>query len=245
MNLKPLMFLVAFVMTGAAPSFGAPDDAPAEASESNKTEPTAVSEPAEPNSDNGDDGEAEPAEPSAATTETQPAASETEANETGSDDAEVVPGAASEPDKEDAPEAAASSEPEAEPEPAAAAPVPVADRDEPTAAESKTIAWVFAGITVASLAGGAYAGMEAQSQYDCLADVLTCNESRDSVIENEDYLKAKADLDRTVLLADMGFLTAVVTATVTVAAIVNALQGDDPEESETANVTSMLSAPQE
>ena len=116
--------------------------------------------------------------------------------------------------------------------------------DEPSASESATIAWVFAGVTLASLAGGAYAGMEAQTQFDCLSDIVSCNEDRDTPIENEDYLKAKADLDRLVLLADMGYLTAVVTTTVTIAAVVKAMGGgNEPNEAGTA--TSMLSLPQE
>jgi hypothetical protein len=115
--------------------------------------------------------------------------------------------------------------------------------DEPTTAESKTIAWVFAGITAASLAGGVYAGLQAQEQFNCLSDVLTCNDSRDTPIENEDFLKAKSDLDRITLVADMGFLTAVVTGTVTIAAIVRAMDTEPTEEQ--APLTSMLTLPQE
>ena len=115
--------------------------------------------------------------------------------------------------------------------------------DEPTKAESRTIAWVFAGLTVASAAGGVYAGLQAQEQFDCLSNVISCNEDRDTPIENEDFLKAKSDLDRITLLADMGFLTAVVTSTVTIAAIVKAMSDDTPTEQDQR--TSMLSALQE
>ena len=116
--------------------------------------------------------------------------------------------------------------------------------DEPTQAESRTIAWVFAGLTAASLAGGVYAGLQAQEQFDCLSDVLACNDNRDTPIENDDFIKAKSDLDRITLLADMGYLTAVVTSTVTIAAIVRALTGGS-ETKEEDQRTSMLSVAQE
>ena len=116
--------------------------------------------------------------------------------------------------------------------------------DEPTKAESRTIAWVFAGLTAASLAGGVYAGLQAQEQFDCLSDVLACNDNRDTPIENDDFIKAKSDLDRITLLADMGYLTAVVTSTVTIAAIVRALTGDKETTAEDQR-TSMLSVAQE
>jgi hypothetical protein len=128
------------------------------------------------------------------------------------------------------------------PSPAAQAAVAL-ELDEPTTAESKTIAWVFAGLTAASLAGGVYAGLQAQEQFNCLSDILSCNESRDTPIENDDFLKAKSDLDRVTLLADMGYLTAVVTGTVTIAAIVRAM-GSETSEAQ-APITSMLTLPQE
>jgi hypothetical protein len=139
-------------------------------------------------------------------------------------------------------ETAATKETEPPPNPAAQAAVAL-ELDEPTTAESKTIAWVFAGLTAASLAGGVYAGLQAQEQFNCLSDILSCNESRDTPIENEDFLKAKSDLDRVTLLADMGYLTAVVTGTVTIAAIVRAMSSETSEAQ--APITSMLTLPQE
>ena len=236
MNLRPYLFVTALVLFSANPSWS--EEAKDTNSEETKTEESTTSEEATQK-----DGAADAPEQ---TTDAQ--AADGEATNEGQqasteDEAETVAA----PPTESGP-AEETPEPESEPNtdtPAAAAPAPAptSEMDEPSASESATIAWIFAGVTLASVAGGVYAGLEAQTQFDCLSDIINCNEGRDTPIENEDYLKAKADLDRLVLLADMGYLTAVVTTTVTIAAVVKAMSGDDP--SETTAATSMLSMPQE
>ncbi len=169
-----------------------------------------------------------------AATSASPAAQETQTTDTEAAQTDVV--------TDDTQQENTIAEPQEEAAPAAQQAV-AKELDEPTIAESRTIAWVFAGLTVASAAGGVYAGLQAQEQFNCLSDVIACNDGRDAPIENEDFLKAKSDLDRITLLADMGFLTAVVTSTVTIAAIVKALSTEAPTEQDQR--TSMLSPAQE
>jgi hypothetical protein len=96
------------------------------------------------------------------------------------------------------------------------------DTAEPTVGERRIIAYVFTAIAVAGLGVGIAAGLMANQQHTCLSDVIACNDGAEEPIEGGAFLDAKAELERTALIADMGYVAAAVAATV---AVVSYLRG--------------------
>lgn len=147
-------------------------------------------------------------------------------------------GEAAEPAAEPA-DAAPAETTEVEAAPADAAPAPVEEVGEPAAEEGGSldleriiVASVAGAVAVAGLATGITFGILAQQEYDCLKDVVACNQDRDDPLEGTEFLDARAEVERKALYADMGYLVALTAATVAVVGAIELLFGADAEAAE-------------
>lgn len=102
------------------------------------------------------------------------------------------------------------------------APAPTADPEEPTLEEKRLVAYVATGVALASLATGITLGVLAQDQFDCVSDVVACNETRANKIVGRELFDARNKIEETAIAADIAYLFAATSALV---ATVGWLQG--------------------
>jgi hypothetical protein len=103
--------------------------------------------------------------------------------------------------------------------------------EEPSLEERRLVAYVSTGVAVASLATGITMGVLAKSQFDCAADIITCNGTLQNKVVGEEMFDMRAEIEQKALFADMAFLFAGASAIV---ATVGYLRGfvfvDEPTE---------------
>jgi len=120
------------------------------------------------------------------------------------------------------------------------APVDV-DDDEPTILERQIVAFVASGVAVTSLAVGVVVGFLAWQQFNCLQNVLTCNESLQEPIHGADYFTARSNVEHLALIADMAYLFAGAATIVAITGFIRGFffvdDGDDAEEATTSKAT--------
>lgn len=104
----------------------------------------------------------------------------------------------------------------AAPGPTEAAPsvVAPANPEEPSLGERRLVAFVAAGVAVASLATGVTFGVLAQTEFACVQDVVACNKGLENKIVGEELFDARAEIDQKALAADMGYVFAAASALV-------------------------------
>ncbi len=103
-------------------------------------------------------------------------------------------------------------------QPTAAAPAPAvvsAERaEEPSLEERRIVAYVATGVSVVSLAAGITMGVLAKSQFDCAADIITCNQGLQNKVVGQELFDLRAEIEQKALFADMAFLFAGASAVV-------------------------------
>ncbi|MBN2361063.1 MAG: hypothetical protein JXR83_16525 [Deltaproteobacteria bacterium] len=109
---------------------------------------------------------------------------------------------------------------------------PEAATDTPSDLERIIVAGAAGAVAVAGLAVGITFGVLALGEYNCLKDVVACNEGRTDKIEGTKYLDARAEVERKALYADMGYLVAATAATVAIVGTVELLLGSGKESAE-------------
>lgn len=117
-------------------------------------------------------------------------------------------------------------------DPAPVQPTPETAPEDTSSLERIIVTGVAGAVAVAGLAVGITMGVMASGEYDCLKDVTACNADRDEPIEGEAYLDAKANVERTALYADMGYLVAATAAVVAIVGAVELLFGAGSEATE-------------
>ena len=80
--------------------------------------------------------------------------------------------------------------------------------EEPSLEERRLVAYVSTGVAVVSLAAGITLGVLAKSQFDCAADILTCNAGLQNKVVGEELFDLRAEIEQKALFADMAFLFA-------------------------------------
>lgn len=97
-------------------------------------------------------------------------------------------------------------------QPTAPAPAPAVASteraEEPSVEERRLVAYAATGVAVASLATGITMGLLAKSQFDCAADILTCNGTLKNKVVGEEMFDLRAEIEQKALFADMAFLFA-------------------------------------
>ncbi len=86
--------------------------------------------------------------------------------------------------------------------------------EEPSLEERRLVAYVSTGVAVVSLAAGITLGVLAKSQFDCAADILTCNAGLQNKVVGEELFDLRAEIEQKALFADMAFLFAGASAVV-------------------------------
>ena len=102
-------------------------------------------------------------------------------------------------------------------DPAAISPSDV-DREQPNVSERRIVAYVASGVTAAALVAGVVFGVVAQTQFNCIQDVVACNKGLADPIVGDELFDARADVERFSVLADGSYLLAGVGAVVATAA---------------------------
>jgi hypothetical protein len=116
------------------------------------------------------------------------------------------------------------------------------DLDEPSVLERQIVAFVASGVSVTSLAVGVAVGILAWQQFNCLQNVLTCNETLAEPIYGADYFTARSNVEHLALIADMAYLFAGAAAIVAVTAFVRGfIFTGETEEAEGEQATSTSS----
>jgi hypothetical protein len=87
-------------------------------------------------------------------------------------------------------------------------------------AERRLVAFVAAGVATVALGAGISLGVLAQQRYDCLADVVACNQTLEEPIVGDAFLEARADVETLSLLADMSYVLAAGSALVAVTSFI-------------------------
>lgn len=121
-------------------------------------------------------------------------------------------------------------------------PAPVSlDDDEPTVLERQIVAFVASGVAVTSLAVGVVVGFLAWQQFNCLQNVLSCNETLQEPIHGADYFTARSNVEHLALIADMAYLFAGAATIVAITGFIRGFffvdDGADAEESATSGKT--------
>ncbi len=104
--------------------------------------------------------------------------------------------------------------------------------DKPMDTERVIVSGVAGAVALAGLATGVTFGVMALNEYNCLADIATCNKTLDKPIEGSAYLDAKESVERNALYADMGYLVAATAATVAIVGAVELIFGSEEEVTE-------------
>jgi hypothetical protein len=93
--------------------------------------------------------------------------------------------------------------------------------DEPSAGDARVVAYVSTGVTVLALAAGVTLGIVAQTQFDCIKDVVACNDvlvgQGAAPIVGDQLFDARAEVERYAVLADASYLISGVAAVVATA----------------------------
>lgn len=109
----------------------------------------------------------------------------------------------------------------------------VTQSDEPSLLERQIVAIVASGVAVVALAAGVGLGVFAYVQYQCLADVIACNENLEDPITGTELFDARANVEQLALLADMAYLFAAASALVAVTGFIRGFfftgKSDDAE----------------
>lgn len=89
-------------------------------------------------------------------------------------------------------------------------------------AERRILAYASTAVAVLAFGAGGTIGYLARDQYDCLQNVLACNENLATPIEGTEYLDQVAEMEQKAVLADMMLVLGVASSVV---AITNWVQG--------------------
>lgn len=90
------------------------------------------------------------------------------------------------------------------------------------AMERRLVAYVATGVAAVALGTGITLGTLALNKYNCLSDVVACNQGLDDPIQGLTFLDQKAEVETLALLADMAY---VVAAAATVVAVTGYIRG--------------------
>lgn len=86
--------------------------------------------------------------------------------------------------------------------------------------ERRLVAFVAAGVATVALGAGIALGVVAQQRYQCLADVVACNQTLEEPLVGDAFLEARAEVENLSLLADMSYVLAAGSALVAVTSFV-------------------------
>lgn len=86
--------------------------------------------------------------------------------------------------------------------------------------ERRLVAFVAAGVATVALGAGIALGVVAQQRYQCLSDVVACNQTLEEPIVGDAFLEARAEVENLSLLADMSYVLAAGSALVAVTSFV-------------------------
>ncbi len=118
-----------------------------------------------------------------------------------------------------------------------------ADESGPSSFERQIVGYVAAGIAVVALAVGIGLGTYALIQYQCLQDVVACNEGAEDPITGNEFFDAKANVEHLALGADMAYLFAAAAALASATSLIRAFFFTDDDDDDDAAPAADAPAP--